>query len=72
MRYDVLLNGKQVGELHYNMTGYRGVLPLAGGRRLDIGERGISVFRAEIRRINKEAQTSMPADDPAVAGTTMP
>jgi hypothetical protein len=72
MRYDVLLNGEQVGELHYNMTGYRGVLPLAGGRRLDIGERGISVFRAEIRRINKEAQTSMPADDPAVAGTTMP
>ena len=24
MRYDVLLNGEQVGELHYNMTGYRG------------------------------------------------
>ena len=55
MRYDVLLNGEFWGELYFNMTGYCGYLPLPGGRSLDICERGISAYRKEIRRINREA-----------------
>jgi len=56
MRYDVLLNGNRVGELCYNMRGYIGYLPLPDGRRLDIGERPLSVFRQEIARINRDAR----------------
>jgi hypothetical protein len=58
MRYDILLNGKPVSELYFNMTGYCGYLPLPDGTKLDIGERCISAFRAEIRRLNKEAKAA--------------
>ncbi len=60
MRYDVLLNGQRVGELYFNMRGYCGYLPLPDGTNLDIGERGISSFRSEIRRINREAKSLSP------------
>ena len=53
-RFDVMLNGKLFYQLYFNMTGYCGYLPLPGGRRLDIGERPISVFRKEIARLNRE------------------
>ncbi len=56
MRYDVLVNGQFHGDLYFNMKGYVGALPLPDGSRLNIGERGISAYKAEIRRINKEAR----------------
>ena len=55
MRYDVLLNGEFCEDLYFNLRGYVGVLPLPGGARLTIGERGISAYRKKIRRINREA-----------------
>lgn len=54
--FDLLLNGKVVGELYYNMTGYVGTLPQPDGTGLIIGEKGISAYRAEIARINREAR----------------
>jgi len=56
MRYDVVLNGQVVGDLYFNMTGYVGYLPTPEGRKLDIGERGISAFRREIAALNREAR----------------
>jgi len=53
-RYDVLLHGTTVGQLYYNLTGYVGTLPLPGGGKLEIGERGISVYRREVSRLNRE------------------
>ena len=38
------------------MRGYVGYLPLPTGSKLDIGEKGITAFRAEILIINKEAK----------------
>jgi hypothetical protein len=54
-RYAVLVNGEERGELYYNMRGYQGYLPTVQGSRMDIGERGISAFRKEIRILNREA-----------------
>lgn len=61
-RYMILLNGKawephgpRSGEIYFNMTGYRGAIPTITGAAFDPGERGISVFRKEVARINKEA-----------------
>ena len=56
MRFDVLLNGKVVGELWFNTKGYVGNLPLPCGGRMNIGERAISAFKSEIKKINKEAR----------------
>jgi len=56
MRYDVLLNGVFAQELYFNMKGYVGYLPLPNGQRLNIGERSISAYKTEIRKINKEAR----------------
>lgn len=52
-RYDVLLNGQRVGELYFNMRGYRGTLPLPGGRSFDIGERSLSEFKRTVAAINR-------------------
>lgn len=60
-RFDVMLNGVTVGQLHYNMTGYRGSLPTPCGRSLDIGERPISAFRKEVARLNQEAKSAAPS-----------
>ncbi len=54
MRYDVLLDGKLFDTLYFNMRGYCGYLPTLDGKKLDIGERSISAFRAEIRKVNAE------------------
>ena len=55
--YDVLVNGEVVGEVYYNLTGYVGSLPQKDGPDLTLGEQGISVYRAEVARINREART---------------
>ena len=55
--YDVLVNGEVVGEVYYNLTGYVGSLPQMEGPALTVGEQGISVYRTEIARINREART---------------
>lgn len=53
-RYNVLLHGVVVGQLWYNMRGFVGYLPTPDGMKLDIGEKGISAFRREVVRLNKE------------------
>jgi len=53
-RYHVLLHGKNVGELYFNMTGYVGYLPTPNGTQLDIGERAISAFRKAVAQLNRE------------------
>ncbi len=55
--FDVILNGEVVGEVYYNMTGYVGTLPQREGPDLTLGEQDISVYRAEVARINREART---------------
>lgn len=55
-RYDVLVNGKKVEELTYNMRGYVGYLPTITGAKMDIGERAISAFRKEATVLNREAE----------------
>ena len=52
--YHVLLHGKKVGELYFNMTGYVGYLPQPNGISLDIGERGISAYRKAAAQLNRE------------------
>lgn len=54
-RYDVLLHGKRVGQLYFNMTGYTGVyLPQPNGIPLHVGERGIRAYRKAIAQLNRE------------------
>lgn len=59
-RYDVMLNGVLFFQLYYNMRGYVGYLPSPpsdGGVKpgnLTIGERGISAYKAEVAKLNKE------------------
>jgi hypothetical protein len=53
--YDLILNGKVVGEVYYNMTGYVGTLPQADGTGFTPGKTGISAYRAEVARINRGA-----------------
>ena len=52
-RYDVLLNGKKVGQLFFNMRGYYGTLPLPNGRQLGMPESGIGAYRKMAARINR-------------------
>ncbi len=70
MRYDVLLDGTVFDTLYFNMRGYLGSLPLPGGGRLEIGERGISAYRAEVRALNRQfaqaAGEDVPTQDPTV------
>lgn len=54
--FDLLLNGRVVGEVYYNMTKYVGTLPQPDGTGLTLGERGISAYRAEAAHINREAR----------------
>ena len=59
MVYEVLVNGIPNGDLiRFNMRGYVGYLPLPNGRKMDIGEKGISAFRKEIGIINREAKAA--------------
>ena len=59
--YHVILNGEKHGELYFNMTGYTGCyLPTPPSEdrdkpgNLDIGERGITAYKNEIARLNRE------------------
>lgn len=54
--YDLLLNGEVVGEVYYNMTGYVGTLPQPDGTTFIPGEMGISAYRTEIARVNRDAR----------------
>ncbi|MDO8415253.1 MAG: hypothetical protein Q7S87_03460 [Agitococcus sp.] len=58
-RYVLSVNGTEYGELYYNMRGYVGYIPLPNGHGLDIGEKGISVFKKEIAAINREAREAL-------------
>jgi hypothetical protein len=58
MRYDVMLNGEVFDTLYFNTRGYLGYLPLPGGEKLALPECGISAYKAEARRINREAKDS--------------
>lgn len=73
-RYAILVNGEERGELYYNMRGYQGYLPTVQGGKMDIGERGISAFRKEIRILNKEAADAIKrgAADPRRVVLTRP
>ena len=59
-RYDVILYGKKFNQLYFNMRGYTGYLPCPpetpGGKvlHLTLGEGGISRFKKEIPKLNKE------------------
>lgn len=55
-RYEVQVNGARVGELYYNMTGFRGALMDVQGRTVDIGERGISAWKSQAAWINRDAR----------------
>lgn len=54
-RFAVKVNGREVSELYFNTKGYQGYLRDIRGRAVDVGERAISAFKKEARRINKEA-----------------
>ncbi len=53
-RYDVMLHGKKVDQLYFNMRGYVGNLPTPEGRTLYIPESGIKRFRREAAKLNRE------------------
>ena len=53
--YDVLLNESVVREVCFNMTGYVGTLPQPCGTPFYPGETGITNYRAEVARSNREA-----------------
>lgn len=57
--YFVMLNGEKWGELYFNMTGYVGALPLPSGAKFSPGERGISTWKREASRINREARHAL-------------
>ncbi len=57
--YNLLLNGDVVREVYSNMTGYVGTLPQPDGTGFNPGEAGISAYRAEIARINRDARKSI-------------
>jgi hypothetical protein len=54
-RYDILVNGVKRDFIYFNMTGYRGAIPMLGGGVFDPGEGGISRFRKAVREANREA-----------------
>jgi hypothetical protein len=54
-RLDVMLNGVKVGQLYWNLRGYRGTLPMHDGRNFDIGEISFTACKKEAAKINREA-----------------
>ncbi len=61
--YDLLLNGAVVGEVYFNMTGYVGTLPQPDGTNFTPGEKGISAYRTELARINRETAAQAARED---------
>jgi len=59
-RYKVMFNGVMVDELRYNMRGYVGFLPYPSDDpsrpfdKLDIGEKNITAYRMEVKKLNKQ------------------
>ena len=57
-RYHVMVDGKFWGELYYNMRGYVGYLPAPKPDgsiiNLNMGECGISAYKKEVAKLNKE------------------
>lgn len=53
-RYDVMLHGKKVDQLYYNLTGYVGHLPCPDGSKLIMPESSISAFRRQVVALNRE------------------
>lgn len=59
-RYDVMLDGNLFYQLYFNLRGYVGYLPSPpenpGDKpgNLTIGEKGISVYKKEVVKLNKE------------------
>lgn len=63
-RYGVFLNGerwKPRETIYYNMKGYRGSLPSADGRTIDIGEAPISAWKREVAHLNREGAVLLAA-----------
>jgi len=54
-RYDVLVHGKKIGQLRFNMRGYTGpYFPQPNGIPLEIGECGIGAYRKAVAQLNRE------------------
>jgi hypothetical protein len=56
-RYNVVLNGETVGQLYFNMRGYVGSLPTPSGAWLAMPESGVSAYRREVARLNREGRS---------------
>ncbi len=56
--YDVLLNGNKVAELYKNYRGWLGRLPTHDGGIVDIGEKSLKAWQAEIVKINRAAKAA--------------
>lgn len=53
-RFDVLLHGKKVFQLYYNIRGYIGQLPAPDGKSYWFPEMPISFYHREVKRLNKK------------------
>jgi len=53
-RFDILLYGKNVGQLVFHERGYRGSLPTPDGLSLQMPEDCIASFEREVSRLNRE------------------
>ncbi|AZI43983.1 hypothetical protein EHF33_13725 [Deinococcus psychrotolerans] len=62
MPYDVLLHGQVFGELYFNLRGYRGYLPTADGKKLDIGEKTLSAYKRKVAVLNRAFKVGSAAD----------
>lgn len=73
-RYDVILNGKTVGELYYNMRGYNGTLPTVHGHGFSISEEPISKVKSTVAMLNREAKKAIEAaaSDPHKVSSHVP
>jgi len=53
--YYIAVNGTRWGEVYYNLRGYCGYIPTSSETALlDVGEKGVSVYKREISRVNAE------------------
>lgn len=54
--YHVLLNGKRVERLYWNMRGYRGALQMPDGTLFDPGEISLAKFKTIARGIERDVK----------------
>ena len=52
--FDILLHGKNVGQLYFNLRGYVGSLPTPEGLSLLMPEGCIGSYEREVTRLNRE------------------